>query len=94
MKSRNNDKEKRQYLSYSSYYDQSALEGLEPTAIKVAQPGSLEDNAWRIVLVVRRCVTKYRGVGTGLWVKFFNTCILISIIEWFFFSICLRHRVT
>ena len=67
-------------ISYLSYYDQSALEGLEPTAIKVAQPGSLEDNAWRIVLVVRRCVTKYLGVGTGIWVKYLT--ILILMIVW------------
>ena len=57
-------------ISCLSYYDQSALEALELTAIKVAQPDSLEYNAKRNVIVVRRCVTKYRGVGTGLWVKY------------------------
>ena len=57
------------------------MEGLEPTAVEVAPPDSLEYNARRNVLVVTKFATKYWGVGSGLWVKYFSK--LISITEVF-----------
>ena len=72
-------KEKKGQYSYFYYCYQNALEGLESTAVRVAPPDSLEYDARRNVLAVRECVTKYRDVGIGIWVKYLS--ILISIIE-------------